>query len=401
MDDFRYSIYKRVMPLIMALQLFLAVVNFESDLRSRYLYILSFSIGIISFVIIQDKYLKYLASFVSQYLIVIMSIFNKNPSTDAIAILSITSMLPVFLLSVLIGYKNSKYINFINIFIFISWIYLRHGDINTGFAYCFVMLIFSALFLYILKSFEDILLRFEEKVKEKTEDINKSNKDLKLFVDKISHETRTPLTSVFSILNKYKDSEDIKKVLKSLEKILDIINDTMDVSKMEQTSNLCRRSVDIHDLVQDSIDIVLDSCNEKNLYIRNECETIHMNIDKARFSQVLLNLLTNAIKFTFEGGIIVRAYQESSREILEVIDTGLGIPEEFREKIFEAFEQVPHEIPWNDNLTEGENIARIPSKGTGLGLNIIRRIVEQHAGRVWVEEMEKGGSKFIIALPRE
>src|SRR5690606_30109936 len=108
--------------------------------------------------------------------------------------------------------------------------------------------------------------------------------------------------------------------------------------------------------------------------------------DRDRLIQVVINLISNAVKFTEQGTIIVRARQSNGELVVSVVDTGMGIAPADQPKVFERFKQV------------GETLTDKP-KGTGLGLTICREIVEHHGGRIWVESELGRGSTFSFTLP--
>ena len=112
-----------------------------------------------------------------------------------------------------------------------------------------------------------------------------------------------------------------------------------------------------------------------------------MLADPHRLTQVFDNLLTNALKFTTQGGITINASDRGDFVMVSVQDTGSGIPKEELERIFEKFYQVKVAGAW-------------PSKGTGLGLAIVRSIIESHRGKVWVESEPGKGADFRFMLPR-
>ena len=112
-----------------------------------------------------------------------------------------------------------------------------------------------------------------------------------------------------------------------------------------------------------------------------------VHVDEARVRQVLLNLLSNASKFTPDGGKLeVKAVREGDWCQVSVIDNGIGIEKEDQERIFEAFDRVDNPVTREKN-------------GTGLGLTIAKQIIEMHGGRIWVESEYGKGSKFIFTLP--
>ena len=115
-----------------------------------------------------------------------------------------------------------------------------------------------------------------------------------------------------------------------------------------------------------------------------------LHMDQDRLSQILVNLLGNAVKFTDEGSVRLRAAVANTTLRLEVTDTGVGVPRESLEKIFDKF----HQAEIGDTVQEGRR-----RQGTGLGLAICRQIVEHYQGRIWAESELGRGSTFIVELP--
>ncbi len=129
---------------------------------------------------------------------------------------------------------------------------------------------------------------------------------------------------------------------------------------------------------------------EKALYIRSEIseELPKVQFDLDRVIQVLTNLVSNAIKFTQEGGVTIKAERDEENIIVRVEDTGGGISEENIPKLFQEFHQL------EDSLVRGKG-------GTGLGLAISKKIIKQHGGKIWAESEVDKGSKFIFSIPIE
>ncbi len=137
--------------------------------------------------------------------------------------------------------------------------------------------------------------------------------------------------------------------------------------------------------------VVKPSAETKDLTINRESvpEGLRVSADRDRISQALINLLDNAIKYTPNGGLITVSAAEADEELhVTVADTGIGVPKEDRDRIFERF----YRVDKNRSREMG---------GTGLGLSIVKHIVQSHGGKVWVESELEVGSAFTFSLPKE
>jgi signal transduction histidine kinase len=215
----------------------------------------------------------------------------------------------------------------------------------------------------------------------------------------IIHDLRTPLTSIIGGLQTVVDTEYEEEItrefvptaLSSADVLLEMVNTLLDINKMESGQmQLELAPLDIVALAAAAVGQVQDLARTRGQDLRNEvtqdCPGISADAEKVR--RVLVNLTSNAIKFTPDGGFItVRAACDDEGLLLSVADNGPGIPEEYREKIFEKFGQV-----------EGRK-SRLPS--TGLGLTFCRMVAEAHGGHIWVESTVGEGSTFYVRLPRQ
>jgi signal transduction histidine kinase len=222
------------------------------------------------------------------------------------------------------------------------------------------------------------------------------------FLSGVSHELRTPLTAIIGLTQllqkKYygalneKQSEYVQDILESSNHLLSLINDILDLSKIEAgKSKLELANASIGDLMSSSLLLVKENTLTKSIEIRTEIPVEILNqviiVDKRRFRQIMVNLLSNAIKFTDAGGKVTITAQ-IRHDILEVsvTDSGIGINIEEQRRIFEAFYQV-----------NSGTLGKLP--GTGLGLSLAKRLVEQHGGRIWVESEGIGkGSRFSFTI---
>ena len=219
------------------------------------------------------------------------------------------------------------------------------------------------------------------------------------FLASMSHELRTPLNAIigfsevllermFGELNERQDDY-LRDIWSSGKHLLELLNDILDLSKIEAGQMVLSRS---KFAVRESLDYCLSMVRERALQQRIllslevDPEVGLLDADRLRFRQVVLNLLSNAVKFTPEGGRVdVRASIRGQDLVVLVTDTGVGVQAEDRERIFDSFQQ--------GTQSSGQ------VEGTGLGLTLSKRILELHGGRIWVESEAGKGSTFGIALP--
>ncbi len=221
------------------------------------------------------------------------------------------------------------------------------------------------------------------------------------FLATMSHELRTPLNSIigFSDLLKQKTPGELNEkqekyvdnVLTSGRHLLSLINDILDLSKVEAGKiDLNMESISVPVLIEESLVLIREKAARHNIIVKEELdpELILIEADKLRLKQVLFNLLLNAAKFSKpEGGVItIRTKKEGDMAIISVSDTGIGIREEDMGSLFKAFEQLDSGFSRKYG-------------GTGLGLVISKRLVELHGGRIKAESKYGEGSTFTFCLP--
>jgi len=232
---------------------------------------------------------------------------------------------------------------------------------------------------------------------------DKANHAKSEFLANMSHELRTPLNAVngFSevLLEKYygelnpKQEEYVHDILDSGNHLLSLINDILDLSKIEAGKEVLElASVDISRLLENSLVMIKEKALKHNITLEikipNNLTDFQISVDQRKIKQVMYNLLSNAAKFTPDGGkISIKAARLKGKIQVSVTDTGIGISKEEQGKIFDEFYQVR-------NDQDGK------SEGTGLGLSLVKRYIEMHGGRVWVESEGYGkGGKFSFTLP--
>jgi PAS domain S-box-containing protein len=213
----------------------------------------------------------------------------------------------------------------------------------------------------------------------------------------IVHDLRTPLTSLLAGLQTIQPAEEDEELLSISisggNTLLGMINDLLDISKMEEgLLSLDRSTFALDEIVQEAFRQVSWLADDKGLDLRAEISPdiapLHADADKLR--RVMVNLLGNAVKFTPAKGLItVSAHVEPVREevVIGISDTGEGIPKEAFKRIFEKFGQV-------ESRKAGK------TKSTGLGLTFCKLAIEAHGGRIWVESEQGVGSTFFFTLPR-
>jgi len=241
--------------------------------------------------------------------------------------------------------------------------------------------------------------RLFREIEQKSRELEEASRHKSQFLANMSHELRTPLNAILGytelIVDKIygevpeKINEVLDRVQKSGRHLLGLINDVLDISKIEAGQlTLGISSYSFGDVVQAVASAVESLAAEKHLRLNVEVapDLPLGQGDERRITQVLLNLVGNAIKFTEAGEVNVRVRAANGAFQAEIADTGPGIREQDRQRIFEEFQQSDN----SPTKTKG---------GTGLGLAIAKRIVELHGGRIWVESTLGKGSTFFFSVP--
>ena len=220
------------------------------------------------------------------------------------------------------------------------------------------------------------------------------------FLNSMSHEFRTPLHGILSFsgfgieksstANKETILRYFTKIKDSAKRLLDLVNDLLDLAKLEAGKVVYKfRETKLSDIVRRTIDELDAYARKQNVSIifvePNFDDTA--NIDSAKIAQVIINLISNAIKFSNTGEEIqLKLANDTDSIIFSVSDTGLGIPVEERKYIFKKFVQ--------------SSKVKSDAKGTGLGLPICKRIIEDHKGDIWLEDHTEKGSIFKFKIPK-
>lgn len=252
-----------------------------------------------------------------------------------------------------------------------------------------------------------------EEVKKAQGQAEKANEAKSAFLSTVSHELRTPLTSVLGFAKIIRkrlegkifpavqiEDQKIKKSMKQVSENLDVvvaegerltnlINDVLDLAKIESGKmEWNMKPLFIQDIINRGLASTSSLFEYKKLDLnKNIPDDLPMvSGDQDKLIQVIINLLSNAVKFTDKGSITIEAHDSDGNIVVEVQDTGVGIAEEDKNKVFEKFLQA------GDTLTD-------KPQGTGLGLPICREIIEQHGGMIWMKSELGVGSSFFISIP--
>lgn len=241
-----------------------------------------------------------------------------------------------------------------------------------------------------------------ELIKEQNQKILEADRIKNEFLANVSHELRTPLNAIIGFSEALslkifgeltdKQLEYINDINSSGHHLLQMINDLLDLSKIESGKmELYKELFEVNSAIDEAVSIIKPIAAKKNinLNIQTTSENIEINADKRKFHQILYNLLSNAIKFTDKSGEVgLHLFIKNGNIEFRIKDNGIGIEPEYHEKIFEKF----HQIHNNDIEKSGS---------TGLGLTITKQLIEMHGGKIAVESEKTKGATFIFTLPLE
>ncbi len=265
---------------------------------------------------------------------------------------------------------------------------------------------FSEKDIALLRTFADQAViaiqnaRLFHEIQDKSRQLEIANKHKSEFLANMSHELRTPLNAIigfsevllerlFGELNEKQDDY-LKDIHSSGRHLLALINDILDLSKVEAgRMELEISRFDVPDALSNAMTLVRERAQRHNVGLALDVDATlgEVSADERKFKQIVLNLLSNAVKFTPDGGRIdVSARRTPDELIVAVHDTGIGIATEDQQAVFEEFRQV------------GRNYTN-KQEGTGLGLALTRRFVELHGGRIWLESEPNKGSTFTFTIP--
>ena len=251
--------------------------------------------------------------------------------------------------------------------------------------------------------------RYEENLRKTNQELERATRLKDEFLANMSHELRTPLNSIlgmaeglqeqiFGSLNE-RQMNAIATIEKSGRYLLELINDILDLSKIESGKlELHLEEVSIANICDTSLVFVGQMAHKKNIQLhKNIPDNLGtIDADNRRLRQILINLLTNAVKFTPEGGSVTlevsqigpQEQNQPGKLTFSIVDTGIGISSEDQNRLFEEFLQIDSRLNRKHN-------------GTGLGLSLVRRLTELHGGSISVDSEVGKGSRFTVTLPYE
>jgi signal transduction histidine kinase len=252
------------------------------------------------------------------------------------------------------------------------------------------------------ESLQGLISGLELKVAERTREVEVASQHKSDFLANMSHEVRTPLNAIvgfsqvlreklFGDLNQ-KQEEYLDDILSSANHLLSLINDILDLSKVEAGQvELEVQAFSLREALERGIVMVRERATRNGVQLQLELDPSVDLVegDERRIRQVIFNLLSNAVKFTPQGGRIdVSSLRRDGEIRVAVTDTGPGITSEDQARIFEEFQQARSQ--------DGER-----PEGTGLGLALSKRLIELHGGRIWLESEPGKGSTFTFTLPAQ
>lgn len=255
-----------------------------------------------------------------------------------------------------------------------------------------------------LQTLGDEFNRMADTIQERDERLERINRELRKanqvkseFLAAMGHELKTPLHAIRGyaqlLLEEVDGSltsgqrEDLGNIVKSEEHLRALIDNVLQFSKVESGEETIHPSrVEVAKLMREALQNVQVFARGQNTNIHTEANGLSVEADETKLKQVLINLLSNAVKYAPEGHVEMTAERENGEVVFSVRDTGVGIPEAYREQIFEPFTQI-------DSSTTRR------WSGIGLGLSIVKTYVDMHGGRIEVESEEGKGSTFRFTIP--
>ncbi len=257
------------------------------------------------------------------------------------------------------------------------------------------------------REIERFNIRLQEEVKEATEHLRNANKKLKVldkakddFISMASHQLGTPLTAVTGYLSMTLDedkknltpsqAEYVKVALEASEQLVNMASDLLNVSRLNAGRfNIVKQPIDLPQLVQEQVHQLQAAAERKGLALELKLPDEAMpqiSLDESKTSQVIMNFIDNAIYYTEKGSVKVSLEKTKTQVILKVTDTGMGVPPDEKAKLFAKFYRA-------------ENAKTARPDGTGLGLYLAKRVIEDQGGEIIFETVLGSGSTFGFKLP--
>ncbi|TFG35211.1 MAG: sensor histidine kinase, partial [Parcubacteria group bacterium] len=253
-----------------------------------------------------------------------------------------------------------------------------------------VLALFGVIGIYLIKSIlKEITLKDELEIA--YQDLQKLDKAKSEFVSIASHQLRTPLTAIkgyvslllegsYGKLTK-RNRPPIENVYQSSERLIRLINELLNISRIETGRlEMNFEETPIEEVINLAMEETKIQAEKKKLYLKlekPEASLPKVSLDKDKIKQAIMNVVDNAIKYTTQGGVVIKAKSHDSKVMIEVSDTGDGMEKEEMSKLFKSF-------------SRGSAGNKLSTEGAGLGLHIAKSFVEFHGGRIWAESPGKG-----------
>lgn len=255
------------------------------------------------------------------------------------------------------------------------------------------------------KKAEEILRESKEEFMKENEQLKELEEMRKEFIDIAAHELKTPLTSVHSAaellkecykekMSEDKNFRDLVSIINSeCDRIQNLVENLLDFSRMEAKDDVLHfQECDYVQIINNCV-VALNALinkREQEIVLDGFPEKLTVNIDEIKIERVVINLISNAIKFTpIKGKITIKLEEKETHVEFSIRDTGIGIKKSDIGKLFKKFSRI-----------HNNNTNTIDSEGTGLGLYISKGIIELHGGKIWAESKGKNqGSTFFVKLP--
>ncbi|AQS02668.1 sensor histidine kinase [Clostridium beijerinckii] len=249
----------------------------------------------------------------------------------------------------------------------------------------------------------DLIKLSKDELVSKLINLSESKKNQEDFILNISHDLRSPLNIILSVLQCYKDDyKDIKRygkcqdhmdvIKRNSYKILKLVNNLIDTTKLEKNHySIKRENLDVINLIEWNISSIDKYAKQKeiSLVFDTNVEECIMAVDPEAIDRIIMNLISNAIKFSPKGSnIYINAWKSINQLTISVRDEGIGIPKEEQNTIFNRFVQ-------SSRNKKSEN------SGSGIGLDLVRYLTQAHNGSIELKSEENSGCEFIIKLPIE
>ncbi|MBA9017801.1 signal transduction histidine kinase [Clostridium beijerinckii] len=249
----------------------------------------------------------------------------------------------------------------------------------------------------------DLIKLSKDELVSKLINLSESKKNQEDFILNISHDLRSPLNIILSVLQCYKDDyKDIKRygkcqdhmdvIKRNSYKILKLVNNLIDTTKLEKNHySIKRENLDVINLIEWNISSIDKYAKQKeiSLVFDTNVEEYIMAVDPEAIDRIIMNLISNAIKFSPKGSnIYINAWKSINQLTISVRDEGIGIPKEEQNTIFNRFVQ-------SSRNKKSEN------SGSGIGLDLVRYLTQAHNGSIELKSEENSGCEFIIKLPIE